>query len=168
MTQRFSPTRLAITIASGLALTFSGLGPAQATATGPIAEVVEPSSDVSAAKPSKKGPKKPPVAVEVPGFHGLLIPHGAKFRGPAPGGRGQIISVRYEKGRASVESSLRALLKAEKWTVKADTLSPRGTARITVERKGHTIKISVTGTVTQAALILSRIEPAKTPAPKKK
>jgi len=100
--------------------------------------------------------KAPPAPIDVPNFHGLKIPAGGKAGGPAPGGKGKIVVYRYQAEKAAIDKQLRSLLSAGKWTIKADTKSPRGTVRLEVVRGKHTVKISVTGARGQTALILTR------------
>jgi hypothetical protein len=120
--------------------------PSSSPTSGPVAPEVSgaPSTDAPPSKPSFTA-----------GPGGFPMPKDATEEGPAPGGGGKIIVFSIPRGRGDVAEELRALVKADGWSLDSDETSPRGSIRMAVTKGGTTIKASVAGDETRSQLILT-------------
>jgi hypothetical protein len=59
------------------------------------------------------------------------------------------------RSRDAVAAEIRVLLTQDGWTTDASELSPRGSVRLTASKDGKTVKASVAGDASRAALILT-------------
>jgi hypothetical protein len=127
----------------------------------PPKNVEPPPKEVKQPEPPKTGepPKAPPAAsgspVEVAGFFGLKVPSGGTSSAPPHGGTSMVI-YRYMTSRETLATQLKQTLDAEKWKVDEEAKSPRGSVRMKVSKGGNSLRLSIAGVGTQAALIIAK------------
>lgn len=91
--------------------------------------------------------------IEVSGS-GLHLPaHGVAT--PAPGGAGRILVYGYRMPKRRLAQELFGLLKLHKWKISRLRRSPRGSVRLTVEKRTKRFHLSVAGRGYRSAIILT-------------
>gem|GEM_PF-6066259 len=109
----------------------------------------------SAPSPDAAATASPTAQVIRRGAGGFPLPSGATGGSGAPGGGGKIVMYEVPRSRDAVAAEVRVLLTQDGWTTDASELSPRGSVRLTASKDGKTVKASVAGDASRAALILT-------------
>jgi hypothetical protein len=91
----------------------------------------------------------------IEGPHGFPLPKDAVEGGEVPGGGGKVRVYEVPRGREAAAAEERKLLAAAGWKITSDELSPKGTVRLTTEKKGVVIGASIAGTDKKASIILT-------------
>jgi len=94
-------------------------------------------------------------ADSIEGPHGFPLPKDAVEGGEVPGGGGKVRVYEVPRGREAAAAEERKLLAAGGWKITTDEVSPRGTIRLTTEKKGVVIGASIAGTDKKASIILT-------------
>ncbi len=91
----------------------------------------------------------------VDGPHGFPLPKDAVEGGEVPGGGGKVRVYEVPRGRDAAAAQQRKLLAEAGWKITSDEVSPKGTVRLTTEKKGVVIGASIAGTDKKASIILT-------------